>query len=454
MLGADMTIRVEFGECEGILLLIRMKRSFIRLSIGGILLAASGCQEWSSKPDVPMSGGSGEHVRITLWTPLSGGDGIYMHDLVSAYNKENTDGVTVDVVNNKSEEYYTKLPTAIVTEEAPDVAIIHASRYAQYIRSGFIDPIDDFVLGSGVRWEDLNPHVLNSTIMNGKHYSIPLDTHFTVLFYNKKLLREAGLLDGAERPVIEPGPEGFVHFLQTIRKRLPPEIAPLSVPSLRLDPYWLWWSFYNQIDGSGGTMYTSDGRASAINNPAALKALNFVYSLYSSKLIPPNISDSQKLFVEGQAAALIQGVWGTGGIENTPGLDFGVMELPQIFDRPASWGDSHTFAFPKQEQIDAKKRAAAVRFAYWVAQHGDSWAKAGHVPASYTALSSDAYRSLRFRSDYAAAAEHVRYFPSQPRQGEINDWMVKEFERMLAGQLTPQELLQEADTLINEKVRE
>ncbi|WP_156157844.1 hypothetical protein [Gordoniibacillus kamchatkensis] len=99
-----------------------------------------------------------------------------------------------------------------------------------------------------------------------------------------------------------------------------------------------------------------------------------------------------------------------------------------------------------------KKRVASVKFAYWAAQHGDMWAKAGHVPASYTALSSEAYRALNFRSEYAAAAEHVKYFPSQPKQGEINDWMVKEFERMLLGQITPQELLQRADNMINEKV--
>ncbi|MFC0215705.1 extracellular solute-binding protein [Paenibacillus chartarius] len=431
---------------------ILLKRTCVRISMCIILLATVGCREGGAGQDTPVRSEAGEQIRITLWTPLSGGDGIFMHELVTAYNKENKDGVTVDVVNNKSEEYYTKLPTAIVTEEAPDVAIIHASRYAQYIRNGFIDAIDDYAPGGGVRWEDLNPHVLSGTMMKGKHYSIPLDTHFTVLFYNKKLLRAAGLLDEADRPIIEPGPDGFMHFLETIRKRLPNDVAPLSVPSLRLDPYWLWWSFYNQMDG-GGAMYANDGRSSAINNPAALKAMNYVYSLYKSGLIPPNVSDSQKLFVEGQAATLIQGVWGTGGIELTPGLEFGAMELPQLFDRPASWGDSHTFAFPRKEQIDVRKRMASVKFAYWVAQHGDLWAKAGHVPASYTALSSDAYQSLRFRPGYAAAAEHVRYFPSQPMQGEINDWMVKEFMRMLAGQLSPEELLRHAETMINEKVR-
>ncbi|WP_197080908.1 ABC transporter substrate-binding protein [Gordoniibacillus kamchatkensis] len=295
-----------------------VRRACIRILLGAVLVIVPGCDFYNPSLQLPKPEGNGDGVRLTLWTPLSGGDGIFMHDLVAAYNKENTDGITVDLVNNKSEEYYTKLPTAIVTEEAPDVAIIHASRYAQYVRNGFIDPIDDVAQAAGVRWEDVNPHVLSSTVAGGKHYSIPLDTHLIVFFYNKTLLRQAGLLDAADRPAIEPGPDGFIRFLETIRKRLPSGIAPLSMPSMRLDPYWLWWSLYNQIADKGGVMYTDDGHASAINNDTALKAMNFVYSLYSSQLIPPNISDAQKLFVEGQAATLIQGVWGPGASSIRP----------------------------------------------------------------------------------------------------------------------------------------
>jgi GH43 family beta-xylosidase len=116
-------------------------------------------------------------LRITFWSPFSGGDGQFMDALVQQYNNENTDHVKVEQINNNSGDYYTKLATAIVTEEAPDIAIVHSSKYSQYTPAGFLTDMNELALEAGVHWEDFNPTIMKSTVMNDKHYGIPLDTH-------------------------------------------------------------------------------------------------------------------------------------------------------------------------------------------------------------------------------------------------------------------------------------
>ncbi|MDP4098207.1 extracellular solute-binding protein [Paenibacillus sp. P96] len=386
-------------------------------------------------------------VAIEFWTPFSGGDSSYMNGLVQRYNRENKDKVKVIMKNNKSDDYYTKLSTAIVTEEGPEVAIVHASKFAQYVPAGFLTPIDETQAAEAILWHQYNPDIVERTVSGGRHYAVPLDTHFTVLYYNKKWLKEAGLLQNGT-VVIEPGEEGFIRFLTTLRDHIPEDVAPFAVPDVRIDSLWLWWSLYSQIEGGGG-LYNPDGSKAQVNMEAAARSLNMVASLYESKLIPPDISDAGSRFISGKAAVLLSGTWSIGSFEKLEDPDFGIMPLPQIYDRPGTWGDAHTLAFPSHSETNSVKMEAAVHFAEWLADQGQVWAQAGHIPAAREALNSEAFKVLPYRSDYAGAAEAVRYFPSHAKQGEINDALVAELEKIWHGKQTTGDMLQRLEPLID-----
>lgn len=391
-------------------------------------------------------------IQISFWTPFSGGDISFMNELVQRYNQENTDHIVVTMKNNKSDDYYTKLSTAIVTEEAPDVAIIHASMFAQYIPADFIQQIDTVAAQAGVNWKDFNPSILARTMIQTDHYAIPLDTHFSILYYNKKWLAKAGLYhDGKVQ--IEPGEKGFVDFLQTLQQHIPQDVAPLAVPNVRIDSLWLWWSLYAQIE-RGGKLYTADGQHAAIDMPAAKRSLELVTSLYEQQLIPPNINDASNEFAKGKAALLFLGVWSIGSFEKVPDLDFGVMPFPQIYDHAGSWGDAHTLAFPTHHEQDPAKVLAAVKFAHWLAEHGAVWGEAGHVPAVQAEALSQAYLSLPFRKEYVDEANHVEYFPSNPKQIMISDALINELEKIWYGKQSVDQMLDHLEPLINQILKE
>jgi multiple sugar transport system substrate-binding protein len=150
---------------------------------------------------------------------------------------------------------------------------------------------------------------------------------------------------------------------------------------------------------------------------------------------------------------LILGVWSTGALETDSSLDLGVAPIPQIYDRPAVWGDSHTLAFPAHTNEDPAKLAASVKFADWISRHGDSWARAGHVPGNLKAMHAQAFLDRRFSEIYASEVAHVVYFPDNPFQGQVNDLIIGEIAKMLHLSVPPAETLKNAQSKINPQLQ-
>src|SRR4051812_6158948 len=70
---------------------------------------------------------SSSPVNLKYWVPFSGGDGDFMKAMVDKFNQSQQD-VKVEMLNVKNEEYYTKLRTALVAKQGPDVSVAHISK--------------------------------------------------------------------------------------------------------------------------------------------------------------------------------------------------------------------------------------------------------------------------------------------------------------------------------------
>ncbi|ANE49061.1 ABC transporter substrate-binding protein [Paenibacillus swuensis] len=406
----------------------------------------AGCEQQDGEPRDSLPEPQQE-VRLDYWTPFSGGDNLFMTQMVDQFNKEHQ-GIQVVQRNSRLDDYYSRLRTAILSGNAPDVAVIHASSLPQFVQNGYIEELTEPARQVGLSWDQFGQAVRKSTEFNGKPYAVPLDTHALVMYYNKSYLKQAGVLDAGGKPVIAPGTQGFTAFLKKIKQNVPADVAPLTQPSTRIDSVWLWWSLYNQIQG-GGVFFNPEGTKAIIDNKAAETALHYVNDLYRTGLVPAGINDAFKQFYDGKAAVFITGMWATGALEHVEELDFGVVPLPTLYDKPASWGDSHTLALPARHEISEAKRDASMIFTRWMIDHGAKWSEAGHVPSRTSVLQEASFQELKYRSDYAAAANTVAYWPKHTKQWALVELMIRQFEKMIYAQQTPEETLQKAVKLIN-----
>ncbi|ANY69017.1 sugar transporter [Paenibacillus sp. BIHB 4019] len=406
---------------------------------GGNAAATGGNAASESGGSEQESAASGQKVTLSFWTLFSGGDGDNMQALIDEFNKTHPD---IQVKNTKLEwgEYYTKLITAVGNGNGPDIGISHTSRLPDLINQGVVTELDDVAQLANVSWESYNANLLNATIVDGKHFAIPIDTHPFIMYYNKKLLKEAGLLDDNGKPVLEQSADGFVAFLDTLKQKLPAKVTPFALSNSNDDPFRLWWSLYSQLGGND--VVSDDLATAALDADKGTKAAEYIQKLYTSGYIKKNDPDFYKNFQSGTAAIMMTGVWATGTWEATKDFEFGAMPIPKFFDQEATWGDSHTIILPVTKKEDEAKRKAAITFADWIADNGQIWAKAGHIPSKPSVFDKPEFKALPNRGDYASVADTVKFSKPSTKNWQIrDDALFKYLNEVWVSKMTPADVM-------------
>src|SRR3984893_2350456 len=160
-------------------------------------------------------------TQLTYWDFLGGGDGVRMKKIVEEFNK----GKTAIHVNESTltwgEPFYTKVHTAVVSGETPDVMTYHLSHFSAGITDKDLRPITTEELAqAGLKASDFQKSLIDRSLELSKTYGksdqlfgVPLDIHTIVLYYNKTALQKAGLLDADGKPNSLDNIESFTKML-------------------------------------------------------------------------------------------------------------------------------------------------------------------------------------------------------------------------------------------------
>lgn len=418
--------------------------SVFTLMLFFLLFLVAGCSSDTGSTSEGNGSGS-DSTNLTFWAPFSGGDADFMKTMVADFNEQHED-IQVDYLTVSDDEYYTKLRTSITSNQAPEIAIAHSSRIAELQSANLIESLNNPASEAGLDWSTYNENVVNSAMVDDQHYGVPLDTHAEIMFVNKKILDEAGVLNESGLPEIGEGAEGFTEFLTQIKENTGKEIFPLSATSSGNQPRWVWWSLYSQL---GGELLSEDGTKVAFNNEKGLQALQYMGELIDQGLWPKNIQDGGELFLANRGGIHFNGVWMTGAIEQNESLDFVALPFPQLFDEPATWGDSHTFALPVSEGKTEEEKVAALKFADWIAENAITWAEAGHIPSKTAVTESEEFQALPYRKDYAEIIDYVSFMPPSKHMTAINDALGDQLSIFTNGGASAQETLDNLEKDLN-----
>ncbi len=387
---------------------------------------------------------AGEKTEISFWVPFSGGDGDFMKAMVAKYN-ESQNEAEVNLLIHKWSDYYIKLRTAAAGGRGPDLAVVHTSQIASMMRDDLIIPMDEPAAKVGVDWKRFSPGVLAVTVADGKHMSIPLDTHCIVLYVNTKLAREAGLLNPDGTVKLQPGEDNFLEFLRTYKKIAPSGNIALSCNMDSTMAMWMWWSLYSQLDGK---LLSADGTKAAFNNPEAARALAFQARLVSEGLWPKGLKSGYEVFKAGKGLAIIEGVWATGDYDRA-GVEFTVLPFPNIFGKFRNWGDGHTLALTKRSGADAAKDLAATKFAYWLAENGYEWALSGQIPSMPEIMETAKFKQLPHRDHLAEIAKYISFMPASPKLDPVKETLLQNFNQFIATFPDPAKMLERTEKDVN-----
>jgi len=378
-------------------------------------------------------------VTVEYWNLFGGGDAEFMDEIVAEFNAAH-ENIEVDVTRLEWEEYYTKLKTATASGNGPDIAISHVTRVKELADEGLIVPLDELGAAVGINWNEYNQNILNGAKIDGEIYAVPLDTHPLVLYYNKDFLREADLLAEDGTPKMD---GTFMEFLGKLKSDSSAKYPMTNWTKLTAEGHYrVWWSLYNQLGGSP----VVTGKELTIDKAKAVEAIEYMQELYNKEYSPlhSEYMENVNLFRNKEAATLLTGVWITGTLEATEGLDFGVIPMPQIFDNRSSWGDSHTLVIPYARSVDNDKREAALTFAKWATDNGELWAKAGHIPSKETVKEKEAFQNMPYRMDYVNAADYVSFDSAGSYTWSIRTEITTALSKVWNEQITAEEAVEEA----------
>jgi multiple sugar transport system substrate-binding protein len=326
-----------------------------------------------------------------MWSPLTGGDGDVMTALAQQFSSENKQGITVR--HTAQPEYIQKLNTSAAAKKLPTMTVIRAGDIPIMAARNILKPMgaEAMAAAGGDMSKDFPQQVWGAGDIGGKRYTIPLDVHPLVLYYNKDLFKKAGIPDPGKKPMTKQ------QFEQAAEKLNQGGNTGWAIGTLFSSDT----LFQTLVRQFGGTLVNADGTQATYNSEAGVRALNYIKEMkqkYSPKI--SGAGDPEVVaFQQGKVGMVLHGPWWIGSLEKLPFTGF--APTPQFGEKYAVWGGSHQLGITTD---DPAQQAAAGCWIGWLSSNSVQWAKAGQVPAR---------NSVRLGKELATVAPPVAGFATE-----------------------------------------
>lgn len=321
--------------------------------------------------------------------------------LTNKFNAENKWDIKVERLGGAAwDTYYDALNTAIAGGTPPDVAIMHGSSLVDYAKRGLLLPVDDLVGITKVDLSDAVPAAKTAISYNGKNYAIPFDVHAALAHVNLDLFKAAGLVNADGSPKLPTSADEFLADARTVKAKTGKNFLGVARVGDQLGVHLL----ESLMEQQGADVLNSDGTQATLDSPQTRRALDFMDELFSGGLAngKQTYDAAQQSFLNGDTAMLFNGTWVVDQYNSTAKFKYEATNFPTLYDKPAVWADSHTWAILKQPKDDPVKYRAALEFVSFLYQHDKDWALGtGHISARQSVLKSPAYKAAPQRANYA-----------------------------------------------------
>ncbi len=428
------------------------------LGAGVAAFAVPALAACSSPAVAGLTGAQLDPRTLVFWNLFGGGDGSRMQTMEAGYQNAHGGASSLQsTVFAWGNPYYSKLTLATVGNKPPDVAVAHLTRAKLLAQGGVLDEITDADLASvGLSASDLDPKSWATQRTNGKNIAIPLDTHPFVMFFNQDVCDKAGLLDSNKKLRTITGLKDFEAALAEVSKVTKGVAITLSNVNDNSTPWRMFLTLYSQLNGS--KPYLGDnGKTITVDEAAAKEALGTIQRWtqkgWMNKAL--DYAGAQTAMFTGKAGFYLEGEWEISTAQSIKGLKFGIVPIPQLFDKPANQADSHTFVLPKKDRTPAQRKQA-MGFIKSMLDQSYTWAQGGHVPAYLPLRNSQKYKSLEPQADYAEAANRAVYDPAGWYCGSgstFENIVGSQFGLLQQGSLTPDGALKAASDQLQTYLR-
>ena len=299
----------------------------MKIFLGGcgffLLGLISGCSY-----DTPSIGRPAGRPELTYWPAPNAQELELADSLVRMWNRlypEIPVRMQPIPVSQSTEEV---LLAAIAGNTTPDICSnIWPGALYDYTRAGGLIPLDQFSDFDSIVTARTPPSLLEAfRSIDGHHYQLPWKTNPVMMFYNERLLQEAGVLTP---------PRTYSEYLEA-GKRITRDIdgdGQIDVWMGERDIRPIWWQrlfdfFPFYVAASGGKTLFNNGEPS-FNDADAVNVLGFFRECYGRRLFPRTFFQGGDPFLLEKKATNFSGPWEVAHIQKfAPRVKYGVAPLP------------------------------------------------------------------------------------------------------------------------------
>lgn len=279
----------------------------VTLFAAASMLAACGSNtaDQSSSSD---SGSGSSTVELTLWGTYGAGSNSAQKDalekeIIPAFEKANP-GITIKYVDMPYDGLKQKLTTGAAAGELPDLIRTDLGWNAQFAKLGVLKQLDGNMPNYDALAAKVYPGLLGTTLYNGHHYGLPLDTNTRVLISNPDALSKLG---------VDKAPETFDELKDLATKA---KDAGGSVYAFA-DGDISQWNIMPWIWSAGGDISDPDQTKASgyLDSDKSVAGVQFLVDLYKEGQIPNAIignegaTKTQDGMPNGEYATILDGPW-------------------------------------------------------------------------------------------------------------------------------------------------
>ncbi|MGI9391360.1 MAG: extracellular solute-binding protein [Boseongicola sp.] len=304
-------------------------------------------------------GSTANAVEIEYWQYFFDARVTAMETLITNFEAANPD-ITVKMTHFPYADYRTKVAAAIPAGEGPDVVQLFYGWLNDYVAAELIQPLPADSFPASKIDAEFFPMV--QAMKDGDQYwALPTAVRSLALFYNERLLEEAGV----EPPTTL---DEMVAAAEAITKvDGAGNITQVGITAGMTAQDHHWWREV-LVRQMGGEPYVDDYKTVNYNSDAGAKALEFYVGMAEGDNPITSfgfMDEPQAAFKAGRAGMHIDGSFRIGSLNKLRGLNWGVTELPAMSDGTRSNYSSY-WVNAITTKAEGEKHDAAVKFMQYV----------------------------------------------------------------------------------------
>lgn len=367
-----------------------MKRMVLMFAVALALCAA-----------VIPAAAAGTETKLKVWYAVSGDSGEAFKAMLEKYDAM-TDDVSIEYsYSGNYGDTATKVSAALVSNTAPDVALMAAGPLYTGGRNDYF--IETKINDADFMKDDIFPGVWDYAKYNGRICAVPYGISTPVLYYNKTILDKAGI--SLKNP-----PKTWAEFYKIAATAQAKGNVSGSSDFWGFDVTDVAWLFKTMLYQNGNSVISVAGTkvTPAFADDKAVEVATWWKKMTDEKIMPVGQhANAEKKFLAGNLAFLVASSVRIARWGKDPSLQFGAIPMP-YFQRPSvALGGNVLIIFGK----DQKTRDAAWKLVKYLAstENQTNYAlKTGYLPIRKSGVAlPEAKEAVKTNQMYAVAFDQL-----------------------------------------------